>query len=77
MTNCVCGKCKLGTVLQCDAVLLRNYNEARDAGGEMGGEYLDSINKTDLATLTEFEWQTFLDCVLKEFIIRKATLPPF
>lgn len=77
MTNCICGKCKLGAVLQCDSHLLRNYEAARDAGGVMGGEYLESINKTDLAALSEDEWKTFLDCVLKEFVIRKATLPPF
>lgn len=28
-------------------------------GGIAGGEYLDSIGKTDLTTLDELEWQTF------------------
>lgn len=29
-------------------------------GGDRGGEYLDSIQKTDLAVLTEDEWWEFL-----------------
>lgn len=33
-------------------------------GGEKGGEYLDKIGKTDLATLTEEEWQQFLLAVV-------------
>lgn len=33
-------------------------------GGDAGGEYLDSIGKTDLATMTEQEWLTFLGKVL-------------
>lgn len=32
-------------------------------GGQMGGEYLDSINITDLAALTPEQWQTFLEVV--------------
>jgi hypothetical protein len=28
-------------------------------GGNEAGQYLDEIGKTDLATLTELEWQTF------------------
>lgn len=32
---------------------------ALEDGGNAGGEYLDSIGKTDLATLTEEEWATF------------------
>lgn len=33
-------------------------------GGCMGGEYLDSIAKTDLATLTPEEWRIFLEAVI-------------
>lgn len=33
-------------------------------GGVMGGEYLDSIGKTDLATLSADEWESFLLCVV-------------
>jgi len=28
-------------------------------GGEIGGQYLDTIGKTDLATLTQEEWFEF------------------
>jgi hypothetical protein len=33
---------------------------ATQAGGAEAGQYLDQIGKTDLATLDEREWQTFL-----------------
>ncbi len=36
-------------------------------GGAAGGQYLDSIGKTDLATLTSDEWQTFLQVVCFEY----------
>lgn len=36
-------------------------------GGRAGGEYLESIGKTDLATLTREEWQQFLLCVLGQY----------
>ena len=32
---------------------------ALEDGGNAGGAYLDEIQKTDLATLTEEEWSTF------------------
>ena len=32
--------------------------------GDRGGAYLDEIRKTDLATLTEAEWHTFLEQVI-------------
>ncbi len=41
--------------------------EAAMHGGQMAGEYLDEIGKTDLASLTEKEWQQF--CVL---LVRNA-----
>ena len=28
-----------------------------------GGEYLDTLGKTDLATMTEQEWLEFMECV--------------
>lgn len=37
---------------------------ALEDGGNAGGEYLDSIGKTDLADLDEFEWGEFLRRVL-------------
>ena len=33
-------------------------------GGEMGGEYLDSIAKTNLETLSRDEWLTFVEAVI-------------
>lgn len=36
------------------------------AAGEHGGAYLQQINKTDLATLTDEEWATFLIVVVNE-----------
>lgn len=42
-------------------------------GGRMGGEYLDEIGKTDLATLTKAEWQTFLECVCLNYAVKKAS----
>jgi hypothetical protein len=45
-------------------------------GGQMGGEYLDSIRKTDLATLNETEWQTFLECVCHNYHLKRAELEP-
>lgn len=37
---------------------------ALEDGGNAGGEYLDAIGKTDLASLDEHEWRTFLGKVL-------------
>lgn len=37
---------------------------ALEDGGNAGGEYLDEIGKTDLASLDEAEWSTFLGKVL-------------
>lgn len=37
-----------------------------DAGNK-AGEYLDSINKTDLAQLDQVEWVTFLKTVITGF----------
>lgn len=42
---------------------------ARDDAGEMAGAYLDTIGKTDLASLTEEEWKGFLHQVLVGFEI--------
>jgi len=33
-------------------------------GGRMGGEYLESIGKSDLARLSLDEWSNFIDCVV-------------
>lgn len=41
----------------------KDENQVLLAGGSMGGEYLDSIGRTDLATLSADQWLTFLQCV--------------
>lgn len=41
-----------------------NEKAALANAAQMGGEYLDSVGKTDLATLTVDEWATFIDCVV-------------
>lgn len=50
--------------------------EAALMGGKMGGEYLESIGKTDLAALSAEEWRIFLECVCKEFAIQRNLLQP-
>lgn len=51
------------------------------AGGGSGGEYLDSIGKTDLARLSEAEWSTFLTKILtryaEEMRLAVKQCPPF
>ncbi len=41
-----------------------NEAEAMTVGGQMGGVYLESIGKSDLTTLTETEWDRFIDAVV-------------
>ena len=41
-----------------------NESEAMTVGGQQGGEYLERIGKSDLATFTETEWDCFLDVVI-------------
>lgn len=41
-----------------------NEMQAMTIGGQHGGEFLESIGKSDLATLTETEWDLFLDAVV-------------
>ncbi|BAE49161.1 conserved hypothetical protein [Candidatus Terasakiella magnetica] len=41
-----------------------NEITAMEHGGQMGGEYLDSIAKTDLAALSPEQWQTFVEAVI-------------
>jgi hypothetical protein len=42
--------------------------EAMEHAGNQGGEYLESIGKTDLAKLTADEWATFTNCVCSGYI---------
>jgi len=50
--------------------------EAIRFAGTMAGEYLDSISKTDLATLTVDEWKTFTEVMCINFLQKRAELQP-
>ena len=41
-----------------------NEMQAMTVGGQQGGEYLESLGKSDLATLTEAELDRFIDAVV-------------
>jgi hypothetical protein len=41
-----------------------NERAAMTEGGMAGGEYLENIGKTDLVTLTEPEWDTFVEVIV-------------
>jgi hypothetical protein len=41
-----------------------NEAEAMTVGGHQGGAYLESLGKSDLTTLTETEWDRFIDAVI-------------
>lgn len=43
-------------------------------GGQMGGQYLESINKTDLARLSGQEWHTFIEAVVSGYCEHLAEL---
>ena len=45
-----------------------NETQAVLHGGNMGGEYLDELGKTNLAALSEDEWQQFLFCVVGGYV---------
>lgn len=46
----------------------KQEQDALKNAGAMAGEYLDSIGKTDLATLTVEEWNTFIECAVTGFV---------
>lgn len=41
-----------------------NERAAMTVGGCQGGEYLESIGTSDLATLTETQWDHFIEAVV-------------
>ncbi len=47
---------------------------AIQAASPMAGDYLESINKTDLAVLTENEWLTLLEVVVTAYQDKLASL---
>jgi hypothetical protein len=59
----------LGIVARANGMIdpTRNERAAMQAGGDLGGQYLDSIGKTDLSSLTPLEWRTFVEAVVTGF----------
>ncbi len=53
-----------------------NEIEAALYGGQMGGEYLDEMGKTNLAALSAAEWQQFLLCVVGGYVTQLAKTRP-
>ena len=49
---------------------------AMNYAGRCGGEYLDSLGKTDLALLTKAEWDSFLTIVTLRCLEKRAELQP-
>ena len=41
-----------------------NETAAMVEGGKAGGEYLESLGRTELALLTEHEWDTFVEAIV-------------
>ncbi len=50
----------------------RNEIKAVLHGGDMGGEYLDELGKTNLAALSKEEWEQFLLCVIGGYVQKIA-----
>lgn len=51
-----------------------NERAAIRYAGEMGGEYLESLGRTDLARLSEGEWLTFVEAVVTGYCDRLRDL---
>jgi len=54
--------------------------EGMMAASEKGGAYLDRIGKTDLATMTNNEWMSFLETAIRAYEEKTMELygdPPF
>ena len=46
----------------------KSEREAMVHAGINGGEYLDSIKKTDLAKMSDDEWNTFVEAIVTGYI---------
>lgn len=55
--------------------------EAMYAASDEGGKYLESIGITDLAKMSEDQWMTFIETVVRAFEEKRSELwgnqPPF
>ncbi len=49
--------------------------EGMKKAGKTGGEYLDSIGKTDLASMSYDEYMTFIECVITAYIDHSKDIP--
>ena len=47
---------------------------AMDHAGEMAGEYLDHLDKTDLAKLSSDEWRTLIEAICSAYVERLGEL---
>ena len=49
-------------------------------GSDKGGQYLETIGKTDLSKMTEGEWMTFIETIIRGYEEKCMSLygdPPF
>jgi hypothetical protein len=61
--RCMSALCRRWGVIDPD----EHEQAAIAAASPMAGEYLDSIGKTDLATLTDAEWLTLLEVIITAY----------
>ncbi len=48
--------------------------DAIAVAGERGGEYLDSLGKTDLATMSDDEWRSLIAVVVGGYVERMGEI---
>lgn len=60
-----------------DDVEKRNYRESLEYAGQCAGEYLEEIGVTDMADMSEEQWMTMLDVIVRNQRDKMAELPPF
>lgn len=54
-----------------------NEMEAVEFAGQMAGEFIESIQKYDIRTLTRDEWIIFISCICKNYEKKKTDICPF
>ncbi len=54
--------------------LSQNEIQAIEAASDAGGEFLDGLNKTDMATMSRDEWMTFVEKMTLRFADTMAGL---
>lgn len=48
--------------------------EAMEHAGDMAGEYLDSLGKTDLAKMSQDEWRTLIEVVCGGYVEKLSAI---